>query len=35
MYVCHSEDPKALPAGLIEKIVAAAHETLDKTPNLH
>lgn len=35
LYVQHSEEPQPLPAGLIEKTVAAAHEALDKTPNLH
>ena len=24
-----------LPEGLIEKVVAASHDTLDKAPNLH
>ena len=35
MYVCHTESPEPLPDGLIEQTVAAAHETLDKAPNLH
>lgn len=35
MYVQHCETPQPLPDGLIEKVVAASHETLDKTPNHH
>ena len=35
MYVQHCEEPQPLPEGLIEKVVAASHETLDKAPNLH
>ena len=35
LYVCHSEAPQGLPDGRIEQVVAAAHQTLDKAPNLH
>ncbi|MGN0983571.1 MAG: TlyA family RNA methyltransferase [Gemmiger sp.] len=35
LYVQHSEEPKPLPEGLVEATVQAAHETLDKAPNLH
>ena len=35
LYVQHCETPHPLPDGLIEKVVAASHETLDKTPNHH
>ena len=35
MYVQHCDTPLPLPEGLIEKVVAASHETLDKAPNLH
>ena len=35
LYVQHCETPQPLPDGLIEKVVAASHETLDKTPNHH
>ena len=35
LYVQHCETPQPLPNGLIEKVVAASHETLDKTPNHH
>ena len=35
LYVQHSQDPQPLPQGLIEEVVAKAHETLDKAPNLH
>ena len=35
MYVQHCEEPQPLSEGLIEKVVAASHETLDKAPNLH
>ena len=35
MYVQHCEEPQPLPEGLIEKVVAASHKTLDKAPNLH
>ena len=32
MYVQHCDTPLPLPEGLIEKVVAASHETLDKAP---
>ena len=35
MYVQHCDTPQPLPEGLIEKVVAASHNTLDKAPNLH
>ena len=35
LYVQHSADPQPLPAETIPTVVAAAHEALDKTPNLH
>lgn len=35
LYVQHSADPQPLPAETIPAVVAAAHEALDKTPNLH
>ena len=35
MYVQHCDTPQPLPDGLIEKVVAASHDTLDKAPNLH
>ena len=35
MYVQHCDTPQPLPEGLIEKVVAASHDTLDKAPNLH
>nr|WP_317401584.1 TlyA family RNA methyltransferase [uncultured Gemmiger sp.] len=35
LFVRHDADPKPLPDGLIEQTVAAAHEALDKAPNLH
>ena len=35
MYVQHCDTPQPLSEGLIEKVVAASHETLDKAPNLH
>ena len=35
MYVQHCATPQPLPEGLIEKVVAASHDTLDKAPNLH
>lgn len=35
LFVRHDSDPKPLPDGLIEQTVNAAHETLDKAPNLH
>ena len=35
MYVQHCDTPLPLPEGLIDKVVAASHETLDKAPNLH
>lgn len=35
MYVQHSQEPQALPEGLIEQTVANAHAALDKAPNLH
>ena len=35
MYVQHCDAPQPLPEGLIEKVVAASHDTLDKAPNLH
>ena len=35
LYVQHCETPQPLPDGLIEKVVAASHETLDNAPNLH
>lgn len=35
MYVQHCDTPQPLPAGRIEEVVRAAHETLDKAPNLH
>ena len=35
LFVRHDQAPKPLPDGLIEQTVAAAHETLDKAPNLH
>ena len=35
LYVQHCETPQPLPDGLIEKVVAASHETLDKMPNHH
>ena len=35
LYVQHCENPQPLPDGLIEKVVATSHETLDKTPNHH
>lgn len=35
LYVRHSDAPQPLPEGLIETTVAAAHDALDKAPNLH
>lgn len=35
LYVQHCDTPQPLADGLIEKVVAASHETLDKTPNHH
>ena len=35
LYVQHSEKPQPLPQGRIEEVVRAAHEMLDKAPNLH
>lgn len=35
LFVRHDTDPKPLPDGLIEQTVDAAHESLDKAPNLH
>ena len=35
LYVQHSADPQPLPDGLIEQTVQAAHDALDKAPNLH
>ena len=35
LFVRHDPDPKPLPEGMIEQTVAAAHEALDKAPNLH
>ena len=35
MYVQHCDTPQPLPDGLIEKVVAASHDTLDKAPNPH
>ncbi len=35
LFVRHDPEPKPLPDGLIEQTVNAAHDTLDKAPNLH
>ncbi len=35
LFVRHDLEPKPLPDGLIEQTVNAAHDTLDKAPNLH
>lgn len=35
MYVQHCETPQPLPEGRIDQVVQAAHEALDKAPNLH
>ena len=35
LYVQHSANPQPLPPETIPAVVAAAHEALDKTPNLH
>lgn len=35
LYVQHCQTPAPLPLGLIEQVVRAAHDALDKTPNLH
>ena len=35
LYVQHSDTPQPLPEGKIQEVVKAAHDTLDKAPNLH
>lgn len=35
LYVQHSQTPEPLPDGQIEMVVRAAHDALDKAPNLH
>lgn len=35
LYVQHCPTPVPLPEGRIDQVVRAAHEALDKTPNLH
>ena len=35
LFVRHDPAPAALPDGLIEQTVQAAHDALDKAPNLH
>ena len=35
LYVKHEAMPKPLPQGVIDQVVQAAHDALDKAPNLH